>query len=113
MSDTAKYDEQYSESGFWGKLQDFAKSAGSDVVKKALILYYAAQSENTPAWAKAAIYGALGYFISPVDAIPDVVPLVGFADDLGVMVAALAAVAMSITDEVKQQAEEKLKAWFG
>lgn len=86
---------------------------GKEVIEKALQLYYAMQAPNTPTWAKAVIIAALGYFISPIDAIPDVVPFVGFADDLGVLVAALAAVATYITDEVKNKADAKLDEWFG
>ena len=64
------------------------------------------------AWAKAAIFAALGYFISPVDAVPDVVPLLGFTDDLGVLAAALAATAASIKDEHVVKAKETMQRWF-
>ena len=50
--------------------------AGKEVIEKALILYYCLQDDDTPAWAKTTIIGALGYFISPIDAIPDLVPVV-------------------------------------
>ncbi|HCL3894797.1 TPA: DUF1232 domain-containing protein, partial [Pseudomonas aeruginosa] len=76
-------------------------------------LYYAAQTPQTPAWAKATIYGALGYFILPVDAIPDVLPGVGYTDDLGIIAAAITAVSMYITEDVKRQASQKLQDWFG
>lgn len=79
----------------------------------ALQLFYALQDSNTPAWAKAVIIGALGYFISPIDAIPDIVPMVGYADDLGVLTAAIATVAAYITDDVKAKAAAQLKKWFG
>jgi uncharacterized membrane protein YkvA (DUF1232 family) len=59
------------------------------------------------------MYGALGYFIFPLDAVPDLAPLIGYTDDLTVMAAALATVAFYITPEVKAQAHEKLDHWFG
>ena len=62
---------------------------------------------------KSIILGALGYFIFPIDAIPDVLVPLGYTDDLGVLAAAVTAVAMHITPEVKQQATDKLAAWFG
>ena len=71
------------------------------------------QRAETPAWAKGVIYGALGYFIFPLDAIPDVVPVVGYADDLGVLTAALAMVAIHITPEIKEQGRQRLEQWFG
>jgi uncharacterized membrane protein YkvA (DUF1232 family) len=91
----------------------YAKIAGKEVVERALQLYYAAQEPSTPAWAKTVIYGALGYFIFPLDAIPDLTPVVGYADDLGVLAAAVATVALYINAKVKQKAKQKLSEWFG
>jgi uncharacterized membrane protein YkvA (DUF1232 family) len=108
-----EYVEAYSDSGFWDKLKSYAVSAGREVVEKALILYYAAQEEKAPAWAKATIVGALGYFIAPLDAVTDLTPVIGYTDDLGVLVLALAAVAAYINDDVKARAQKKMSDWFG
>ena len=113
MSDDNQFIEAYSEEGFWKKLRRYALAAGREVVEKALLLYYAAQQEKAPAWAKATIAGALGYFIVPLDAVADLTPAVGYADDLGVLVLALAAVATYINDEVRQQTADKMRDWFG
>lgn len=107
------YTTAYSETRFWQKLSRYARVAGQEVVEKALWLFYAAQSPNTPRWAKTAIYGALGYFIFPLDAIPDFAPMVGYTDDLGVLAAALATVSMYITDDIKARARDKVEIWFG
>lgn len=108
-----EFSKAYSEQSFHRKLIGYAKSAGAEVVERALLLYYAAEDPKTPAWARGFIYSALGYFIFPVDAIPDAVPAAGYADDLGVLVAALAAVTISITPKVKEQARQKMNDWFG
>jgi uncharacterized membrane protein YkvA (DUF1232 family) len=108
------YSEQtYSEEGFWEKLKQFAAQAGQNVVEKALTLYFAAQRPETPMWAKLVIYSSLAYFVLPTDVIPDFTPLVGYSDDLSTIVSALAAVAMSITPEVKEEARQKAQEWFG
>ncbi|MBP6720297.1 MAG: DUF1232 domain-containing protein, partial [Rhodoferax sp.] len=73
-----KYSAAYDDDSFWNKVKNHAKSAGEEVLAPALKMYYAALDSDTPVWAKTAIFAALGYFISPVDAIPDVVPLVGY-----------------------------------
>ena len=104
---------EYSDDGFFSKLAKYAKSAGAEVVEKALWLYYAYKSPETPVAAKAVILGALGYFVMPIDAIPDILPVVGYTDDLGVLAAAVGAVAVNITAEVKAQATTKMKDWFG
>jgi len=108
-----KYEKEYSEQKFWSKLARYAITVGREVVLMALKLYYALQNPEIPVWAKSVIYGALGYFILPLDAIPDLTPAVGYADDLGALAAAIAAVAMFITPEVNEKAMQKMKDWFG
>lgn len=103
---------QYSEQNFWSKLKGAAIVAGREVVEKALTLFYAAQRPETPLWAKMTIYSALAYLILPADAIPDFLPISGYADDLGTLAAALSAVAMCITPDVKNQARQQVKQWF-
>lgn len=105
--------DDYTEENFWDKLKKFARGAGKDVVEKALTLYYAAQRPETPIWAKTVIYSALAYFILPTDAIPDITPIAGYADDLGALAAALTTVAMCITPDVRKDAKQKTQDWFG
>ena len=107
------YETHYSDENFRQKMTRYAKKAGREVVEKALWLHYAAQDPATPKWAKAAMYSALGYFILPLDAIPDFAPLVGYTDDLSVMAAALVVTSMYITGAVKEQARNKVDGWFG
>lgn len=113
MSDENEFEEAYSESNFWSKLKHYATSAGREVVEKALLLFYAMQEEKAPAWAKGTIAAALGYFIVPLDAITDFAPAVGYADDLGVLVLAIAAVASYINDDVRTKTAKKMADWFG
>ncbi|MBI5854012.1 MAG: DUF1232 domain-containing protein [Nitrospirae bacterium] len=103
----------YSEKGFWRKARKHALAAGCKVLCVALKLYYALKNPDTPAWAKATIIGALAYFISPMDAIPDMLPAVGYADDLGVLTAALATVAQYIDDSVVEKARAQMKELLG
>lgn len=107
------FEKKFSDSGLWTKLARYAKTAGREVVEKVLWLYYAAQDPKTPRWAKTAIYGALGYFIFPLDAIPDFAALVGYTDDLGVLLAALATVSAYVTEDVKARASNTMERWFG
>ena len=107
-----QYTQAYSDGSFWDKVKGYAKVAGETVLEPALKLYYSASDPDTPAWAKAVTYGALGYFISPIDAIPDITPLIGYTDDLGVLAAAVATTAAHIKDEHAQRAKETLKQWF-
>ncbi|CAN7295616.1 YkvA family protein [Polaromonas sp. LjRoot131] len=103
----------YFDANFWEKVKNFALRAGRNVIEKALWLYYAAQRPDTPAWARTVIYSALVYFISPVDAIPDITPVVGYVDDLGVLAAAFGMVGLHIDDTVREETQKKLAEWFG
>lgn len=102
----------YSEKGLWNKIKKYAKIAGKELIEKVLWLYYAMQRPDCPAWAKAVIIGALAYFILPTDAIPDVLPGIGYTDDLAVVMAALGTVSIYVDKEVKRKAKEKLSDWF-
>lgn len=64
---------------------------------------------TTPAWAKAILAAAIAYVISPLDAIPDVIPIAGWADDLGVLGAALSGAAgVCIREDHRRKAREIL-----
>jgi uncharacterized membrane protein YkvA (DUF1232 family) len=107
------YKSLYSDSRFWEKAKGYAKVAGRKALEPALKMYYSATDKDTPLWAKSAIYGALGYFISPIDAIPDLLPVLGYTDDIGVLVAAAATVAAYIKKEHVLKAQETLHQWLG
>lgn len=79
----------------------------------ALILYFALQDDDTPAWAKAVIVAALGYLIMPLDLIPDFKPIVGFVDDAAMLVKALAIVAVHVKDDHIDQAHDVWNRWVG
>lgn len=113
MSDETKYQKHFSEDRFWDKLKKNAIAAGQKVIYSGLTLFYALESPNTSLKDKAIIYGGLGYLIFPLDGIPDLVPLAGYADDLGVLLFAATRVAMSIDSAVKQKAKDKLVDFFG
>ena len=111
MADT-DFKAHYSDSGFWDKAKGYAKVAGKAALEPALKMYYSATDKDTPLWAKTAIYGALGYFISPIEAIPDFLPVAGYTDDIAVLAAAAVTVAAYIKKEHVQKAQDTLRQWF-
>jgi uncharacterized membrane protein YkvA (DUF1232 family) len=107
------YAGKYSDKKLFEKLGGFAAKAGKKLVYVVLLLYYTLQKDNVPMKAKAIIIGVLGYFISPIDAIPDITPLIGYTDDFGALLVALAVVSVYVDEEVKNKAKSKLESWFG
>ncbi len=104
---------EFSDERLRDKLARHALDAGHEVVEKALWLYYAAQRPDVPRWARLTIYAALAYFVLPTDAVPDLLPAIGYADDLGALSAALLTVAAYVDEDVKRRASERMQTWFG
>lgn len=94
----------------WDKLKDSAIAAGEKVVYQALLLFYA--YPNAPKKVKAVIASSLAYFILPLDAVPDPIPVLGFLDDATVLAGALAIVRFYVNDEVKEKAKATLAKFF-
>ena len=111
--DWSKYRKHFDESKLWNKLKKVARKAGVKVVYAALILYYLTLSDKVPTLEKVKIYGTLGYFILPTDLTPDAIVALGYTDDLAALAWALWSMRQYITDDIKRQAEDKLKGWFG
>jgi len=107
------YGEHYSEEKLLDKILKVAKKAGVKVIYAALLLYYALINKQFPAREKAIILGALGYFILPTDLLPDIIPLLGFTDDLLALVFAVRTVFNHITPEIEEQAKAKIHQLFG
>ncbi len=107
-----QYEGHYSENAFWAKVRKMASKAGAKTVYYALVLYYTLTDPATPVKYRAIITGALGYFILPLDVLPDFLPFAGMADDWAALLAAVAYVTRAITPAIKERARLKLAEWF-
>lgn len=78
-------DVEYIEQNLWSKLERVGKKIS---FAKDIFALYKYMKDPFIAWyRKAIVVAALVYFISPVDTIPDIAPLIGYLDDLGVITA--------------------------
>lgn len=91
---------------FWRK----AKGAARHIpfMEDVVAAYYCAMDRDTPLRAKGVLLAALGYFILPLDTIPDVIFGLGFTDDIAVLTAAIAAVRVNMTPAHRLAAKEAL-----
>lgn len=112
LPDFMSYADRFSAKGFVEKISRIAKRAGVKLVYSALVLFYTLQSNDVPVKDKAIIIGALGYLISPLDVLPDAIPIVGLSDDLSVLVYVISKVWTDVPEDVKVKAMEKLHEWF-
>jgi uncharacterized membrane protein YkvA (DUF1232 family) len=112
LPDFMNYSGKFSKKDFAEKLARIAKRAGAKLVYAALILYYTLQSDKVSKSDKAIIIGALGYMISPLDVIPDAIPIAGLTDDLAVLLYVLKKVWTGIDPEIVDKAKRRLSKWF-
>ena len=75
---------------FWKKLRRVL--ARIPFAEDLVAAYYCAVDSETPAYVRAVLFGAVAYFILPVDMVPDFLAGLGFTDDASVLAAAVAAV---------------------
>lgn len=94
------------------KVQGLVGKASQDLLTKALSLYFCFQDSDTPGWAKSIILSALGYFIAPIDGIPDFTPIAGYSDDIGILIAAATVVAVHIKEKHREEANQILLKLF-
>ncbi|WP_227763480.1 YkvA family protein [Zhaonella formicivorans] len=94
---------------------DFLKSRARELKKNIGVLYLAFKHKNTPWYAKVLIGAILSYALSPVDLVPDFVPILGYLDDLVLIPAGIAfaikLIPKDVLAECRAQAEQlpKLK----
>ena len=108
----SEFSKYYSEKSLWEKIKKFSKAAGTKVIFAVLLLYYAMKDNSVSLKTKLFIAASLGYFILPTDAIFDLTPIIGYSDDLGVLLFALKQISSAITPAVKENARKKIEEWF-
>jgi uncharacterized membrane protein YkvA (DUF1232 family) len=91
---------------FWRKLGPVV--ARIPFAEDLLAAYYCAFDRATPSHVKGLALAALAYFVLPADAIPDMLPIIGFTDDAAVLAATVKMVSDNITPVHRQAAKSKL-----
>ncbi len=80
---------------------------------QAILLWYVATKPGTPLPVKLLIFGGLGYFILPVDAVPDFLVGIGYGDDIAILFGIVSAYGMYMDDASKARARAKVREIFG
>jgi uncharacterized membrane protein YkvA (DUF1232 family) len=106
-----KSDEREVRRGFWRKLRRVA--ARLPFAEDLVAAHYCAFDRQTPLRVKAAFVGALAYFVLPADLVPDVLPVIGYADDAAVLAAAIKLFASHITPDHREAARRALERMRG
>jgi uncharacterized membrane protein YkvA (DUF1232 family) len=107
------YEKHFSESELWNKVTKIGKSIGATLMYPVLLLFNLLKSSETDLKEKTMIIGALGYFILPVDLLPDAIAGVGFTDDIAALSAIISALASCVTLEIQEQSKQKCHDLLG
>lgn len=111
-SNLQKYADVYNPHELFDKIKNVARKAGVKIIYIVLLLYYSTLDKELPVKDRLLVIAALGYFILPVDIIPDALPG-GFADDSAALIFVLKQVWNNLTPETHHKARERLTSWFG
>ncbi|MCC3158460.1 DUF1232 domain-containing protein [Hymenobacter sp. 15J16-1T3B] len=87
----------------WSTLQSRARALKSELVA----LYYAARDPRTPWYARLVMLATLAYAASPIDLIPDFIPVLGYLDDLILVPAGIALSIQLVPAEVLREARHR------
>ena len=111
QQDRLKRDRRTTERGFWRKLRRHSRHI--PFLDRLLAAYFCAVDPATPLHAKAVLYGALAYFVLPVDLIPDWVAGIGFTDDAAVLAAAVRSILPHLKDRHRERAKAAIEKLAG
>ena len=92
---------------FWPKLK--RSLARIPFAEDVLAAFYCAFDPATPLKVKGILLAALGYFIMPIDVIPDVLLGLGFTDDMAVLYTAISMIRSHMTQAHRDKAQETLE----
>jgi len=96
----------------WTRIARNSKAIGQQTVYALMLMYYAFRRKGIPIYARSIVIGTFGYFLVVFDTVPDLIPLIGYTDDLGVLSFGLVTIAAYINDEVRIKARKAVRKVF-
>lgn len=111
LSNIQRYIKYYDEIQLFDKLKVVGKKIGSQIVYSVLIMVILLSDSKIPIKVRIIIMAALGYLILPTDLVADMIPALGFTDDIAFLTYAISNAHEYITPEIRNRAKEKLGHW--
>ena len=99
-------DEAKVRKGFWPTVRRAARQI--PFMHDVVAAYFCAIDTATPLRVRGTIFGALLYFVTPLDAVADFIPFIGFGDDAAILLATLKLVSDHITEAHYERARRAL-----
>lgn len=90
------------------RIQGWAK----ELKRNVLVLWFALKNPQTPLLAKGVVFITVAYALSPIDLIPDFIPILGYLDDL-ILIPILVWITLKLVpDEVMAQSRKQAQEWL-
>lgn len=103
-----KFGEHYNETDLWKKLNSLPRSTINMILERVLLLRELLFEASTPFWVRGTLIGALGYVIFPFDLCPDLIPGIGYLDDIAVMGLVLGNLDHLVTEDIRQRVKKRM-----
>lgn len=113
LSSIGKYTSYFSPLELDKKLRAIRRIIGQKAVYSILLLLYILKDGNLSKEDKLLIIGTLGYFIFPIDLIPDLIPVLGYSDDIAAITMLLKRLYDNVTPEIEAKAQKRTEEIFG
>ena len=111
INNIQQYIKYYDEIQLIDKLGVIGKKIGSKVIYYILILVILISDNRIPFKVRLVFMAAIGYLILPTDLVADMLPVVGFADDIAFLTYTITNAREYITPEVLDKAKERMGSW--
>ncbi len=112
LNNIQEYLQYYDELELKDKLKIIGKKIGSKVLFYVLIMVILISDSKIPIKIRLVFMAALGYLILPTDLVADLLPVVGFTDDIAFLSYAINNAREYITPEITEKAKNKLEKWI-
>lgn len=102
-----EYGQYFSDTAFWKKIESLSGKGWCEALKQLITVYTLLKTPTTTVTTKMLLIAAFGNS-APVDAIPDLIPLIGYSDDFSMIGMLLRHLQNSITPAIQQKVQTLL-----
>lgn len=107
-----EYSKDYNEENFYNKIKKYGKKIGITPIYLSFLIFHSIKSKEIPTFMKAPLLGAIGYFVSFIDFLPDLTPIIGYCDDVTIIVSSLVLISTKITPTIREEAKYSTRKIF-
>lgn len=82
------------------------------IKRDGVMLWFACRDPRTPVWLKALAFGVVAYALSPIDLVPDFIPVLGYLDDVILLPVLIWLIVRWLPDDVAREGRQQAADWM-